>query len=76
MNIYFDFPRAREKNIPIKQSTPNTPKAIRIEVINASWFDGLISTFPIKMEKIIMAIPMLDICPTSRIVPKVPEAIP
>ncbi|MEA2107014.1 MAG: hypothetical protein U9P82_09945 [Bacteroidota bacterium] len=47
-----------------------------MEEIKASWFDGLISTFPIKMEKIIMAIPMLDICPINRIVPTVPEAMP
>ena len=37
---------------------------------------GVILTFPITIERIIMAIPMLSICPISLMVPKVPEARP
>ena len=34
------------------------------------------SPFPIKIANIIIVIPMLIVCPTNRMVPKVAEAIP
>ena len=51
-------------------------KAVFIPLIKAGWTSGVICTFPIKREKIIVVVARLTIEPTIRMVPREPEARP
>ncbi len=71
-----NFPRTREKKTPQQQSRAKRVKPALI--LMRSWVltYGVIMKRPMKREMITIAIPMDNIWPTSRIVPRVPEATP
>ena len=70
------FPLARDANIPaILRQTKIINKICKL-LMNAGWRSGVILTFPRKIEKISVEIPMLIVWPVIRIVPRNDEATP
>lgn len=73
---HLTFPLASDANIPKRHNTEKTMNADFMLIMNCGKYSGVIFTFPILIANIIMTIPMLNICPVSRIVPSVAEATP
>jgi hypothetical protein len=62
-NLQTTFPLATEAKIPPKQRMANRVKEMRIDCRNGPCICGVISVFPIRIEKRINTTPMLSIWP-------------
>ena len=69
-------PPLSEAKTPRRESPPKIPNAERALLRKSAFCSGVILAFPRKRVKVSIMIPMLVICPISRIVPIILDATP